>query len=361
MTVQQEQTLQEHVLIPLSRQVAAAIEAQPNQCAVNAWRTLIEFPEFFREGGHLVEGWFVIEEVAWVVMVEHVWCSIINGLIVDPSVLLLVDASTPVFYFAGLTRTYAETEALEGALFPHVRFDGAHGADGLGHPGYKAAWVAARRKAYALAMARKPPKALQFQAARSLEEPSVAHTDEEVAFPIIEGDSLNLHCSLETSRQIQAVPGQCWYNARQALLDLPSAFFPSTYVEGWVVGVWSQAIRVSEHGWIWSSRTGVVDPSIVLEGVPKRLIYVPGIQLSWLEIQQYRTTLLPLARERWNNSLEYRDACQKALERAEELAWQTGLPMLIEPGATRIVQFVDGTLQITEVAWDLPGSSTTKR
>ncbi len=357
----QEQTLQEQVLIPLSRKVAAAIGAQPNQCAVNAWRALIETPELFRKGGHLVEGWFVIEETARVVMVEHVWCSLANGLIVDPSVLLLVDASTPVFYFAGLTRTYAETEALEGELFPHVRFDGVHGADGLKHPGYKAAWVAARRKAYALAMARKPPKALQFQAARNLEEPSVSHADEEAALPIIEGDSLDLQRSLETSRQIQAVPGQCWYNARQALFDLPSAFLTSTYVEGWVVGVWSQAIRVSEHGWIWSPQTGVVDPSIVLEAVPKRLIYVPGIQLSWLEIQQYRQTLLPLARERWNDSLEYQDACQKALERAEELAWQTGLPILIEPGGTCIVRFVDGVLQITEVAWDLPGSSTTKR
>ncbi len=354
MTVPEEQTLQEHVLIPLSRKVAAALKARTNHCALNAWQALIELPALFRQGGHLVEGWFVIEEASQVALVEHVWCELANGLIVDPSVVLLVSESTPVFYFAGLRRTYAETEALEGELFPHVRFDGEHRADGLGHPGYKAAWRAARRKTYALALARKPPKALQFQRARSLEEPSASTTEEETTLPIIEGDGLDLQRSLETSRQIQAVPEQCWYNARQAMLEMPHPFVTATYVEGWVVGVWPQVIRVSEHGWIWTPQTGVVDPSIVLGSIPRRLRYVPGIRLSWWELQQYQTTRLPLAREHWPDAPAYQEACHIALEYAEALAWETGLPILIEPGGARTLRFVDGTFQMTEIVWDIP-------
>jgi hypothetical protein len=350
----QEQLLQEHVLIPLSRKVADVIRAQPNHCAVNAWRALIELPDLFREEGYLVEGWMVIEEATQVALVEHVWCCLADGRIVDPSVLLLVSEHTPVWYFAGLRRTYAETEALEGELFPHVRFEGAYGADGLGHPGYKAAWSAARRKTYALALVHKPPKALQFQSVRRGEEPTASSTEEEAVLPIIEGGSLDLQRSLDTSRQIQAVPEQCWYNARQALLEMPHAFFTATYIEGWVVGVWSHAIRVSEHGWIWTPRDGIVDPSIVLGSVPRRLQYVPGIRLSWLDLQHYQTTRLPLAREGWPDQLSYQEACQKALERAEALAWETGLPMLIEPGGARTIRVVDGTLQFSEIAWDIP-------
>ncbi len=138
---------------------------------------------------------------------------------------------------------------------------------------------------------------------------------------------------------------------------MPNTFFTSTYVEGWVVGVWSNAIRVSEHGWITRRDGSIVDPSIVLGAVPKRLIYLPGIHLSWLEIQQYRTTRLPLARERWKESPDYHEACKLALGRAEELAWQTELPILIEPGGARTLRFVGEMLQMTEVAWEVPVSS----
>ena len=352
-----EQSSRDTLLVALSRRVAAAIDAQPNHCALNAWRTLIDFPELFREAGHLVEGWCVIAEEEQVTLVEHVWCTLDDGQkIVDPSILLLVKDSTPLFYFSGLTRTYTETEALEGALFPHVRFDGVHGDDGLGHAGYKAARAAARRKVYTLALARKPPKAMEFVTARSLEEPPRLEANGEKTFPVIEGTPLDVALSLATSREIQAVPEQCWYNARQALLDMPNTFFTSTYIEGWVVGVWSSVIRVSEHGWIWTPRTGIVDPSMMLGAAPKRLVYLPGVQLSWLEIQQYRTTRLPLARERGLGGLDYQEACHKAIARAEVLAWQTGLPILIEPGGVRMVRMVGETIQMTEVAWDLPSS-----
>ncbi len=357
MPVVSEKSSSTALLVSLSRRIAKAIDAQPNHCAVNAWRTLIEFPEIFRDGGHLVEGWCVVEEKEHVSLVEHVWCEIGTGKIVDPSLLLLVEESTPVFYFAGVMRTYAETEALEGKIFPHVRFDGFHGENGLGHPGYHAAWAAARRKIYARALARKPPKAMEFVVARGPKELSPPKADEEIQTPIIEGASLDLQLSLKTNREIQAVPEQCWYNARRALLDMPNIFWTSTYIEGWVVGMWSNAIRVSEHGWIMRRDGSIVDPSIVLGSVPKRLIYFPGICLSWLELQPYRSTRLPLARETWNEGAAYHEACQSAVGRAEELAWQTELPVLIEPGGARTLRLVEGMLVMTEVAWDIPISS----
>jgi hypothetical protein len=358
MSVSSEKPLRDTILAVLSRKVAAAIGAQKNHCAANAWRALIEFPELFRRGGHLVEGWFVIEEEGQVTLVEHVWCELANGLIVDPSVLLLVPETTPVFYFPGLTRDYAETEALEGELFPHVRFDGLHGDDGLGHPGYMAARSAARRKAYALALARKPPKAMQFLTARDPKEAHPPEADVAIAPPVVEGAQLDLQRSLDTCRQIQSVSGQCWYNARKALFDMPNAFLTAVYIEGWVVGQSPDAIRVTEHGWIWMPRTGIVDPTIVLGSVPTRLAYLPGVQLSWLEMQQYRTIRLPLARERGLNSPEYQESCRNALSKAETRAWQTGLPILIEPGGVCTLRAVGETIQIAEVSWEFPVPST---
>lgn len=235
MAVFPEKPSRDTLLVALSRRIAAETDAQKNCCAANAWRALIEFPELFREGGHLVEGWLVIEEQQQITLVEHVWCELADGHIIDPSILLLLPETTPFFYFPGLLRDYAETEALEGELFPHVRFDGLHGDDGLGHPGYKAARDAARRKAYERALARKPPKAMQFFTAREMDERRPPAVGIPVALPVIEGERMDFQGSFDASREIQAEPGQCWYNARRALFEMPNAFFMATYVEGWVV------------------------------------------------------------------------------------------------------------------------------
>jgi hypothetical protein len=266
-----------------------------------------------------------------------------------------VPETTPVFYFPGLSRDYAETEALEGELFPHVRFDGLHGDDGLGHSGYQATRVAAQRKLYALALAHRPPKAMQFLPARDLEEEE--HPPEvgmEIAPPIIDEGPMDFRLSLDTCNAIQAEPGHCWSNARQAFFDMPNAFLMANYVEGWVVGQWSDAIRLIEHGWIWTPGTGIVDPTIVLKPVPLRLLYLPGVQLSWLQLQQYATARLPLARSMGLHALEYQHACQQALNKAEELAWQTGLPMVVQPGGVRMIRVVGETLQVADMAWEFP-------
>ena len=349
-----EKTLHDAMLIDLSRFLAAAIDAQPFQCSRNAWRTLVEFPELFRTGGRLVEGWFVIEELERITLNEHVWCELANGQIIDPSVLLLVPATTPVFYFPGVARDYAETEALEGELFPHVRFDGQHGEDGLGHPGYRAARRAALRKVYAQAFTRQPPKVMQFLTAQSLEAPPLAFPSAATA-PLVEGCPLDLPLSLAVSGELEAWPDHCWYNARAALVQLPSLFFSARYVEGWLVGQWAEAIRIQEHGWIETPQSGIVDPTIVLEEeIPQRLIYMPAMRLSWNALQQYLTVHLPLAREVGLHLLEYQHTCHQALARAESLAWQTGLPLVIEPGGAFRVRKVGAAFQMAEVVWDFP-------
>src|SRR5260370_27812127 len=104
-TLTTEKTLRDDLCIELSQRLAVATHAQTFHCTSNAWRALIEFPDLFRSGGRLVEGWFVIETNDRVVMNEHVWCEL-AGRIVDPSILLLVSETTPVFYFPGLSRDY---------------------------------------------------------------------------------------------------------------------------------------------------------------------------------------------------------------------------------------------------------------
>jgi hypothetical protein len=339
--------------------IAGAIGAQQHHCASNAWRALITFPEFFRHHGHLVEGWLVIEEAERVTLVEHVWCLLAHEHIVDPSILLLVPETTHVFYFSGVTRDYAETEALEGALFPHVRFDGLHGDDGLGHPGYREARTAARRKLYTLALAQRPPKAIQLFVGRDLDEESQPASAERATAPlIIEGMPLDVHLSLVTSQVIEAVSDHCWQNARQALLAMPDAFVCASYIEGWMVSEWAEEIHLTEHGWICTSRSSIVDPSLLLHPVPRRLAYFPGVQVSWLEIQAYATERLPLARSRGLSMLTYQEACQQALELAEALAWQTGLPLVIEPGRTSAIRVTGATMHLKEVIWPFPVPST---
>lgn len=353
-----EKTLHDDLLIGLSRRLATAINAQPFHCAINAWRALIAFPDLFRDGGRLVEGWFVIETAQCVVMNEHLWCELADGHIVDPSILLLVPETTPVFYFPGLRREYAETEALEGELFPHVRFEG-YGDDGLGHAGYNAAREAARRKVYALATRVRPPKGMQFLTAQDLDGVLPPEPTERVAPPPIgEQAPLNIRLSLVTAQELPACLGQCWYNARDAMLRMPQEFLAADYVEGWLLGQWKDAIRLTEHGWIETLQSGIVDPTIVLKSaLPQRLSYIPGLRLSWSQLQASATCHFPLARrypfgERLS---DYRESCQIALEKGEHLAWQTGLPLFAEPGGVMTFRGRGSALmEMEEVIWDFP-------
>jgi hypothetical protein len=175
--------------------------------------------------------------------------------------------------------------------------------------------------------------------------------------PVVEGEPLNLSLSLATSRSLPARPGRCWYNAREAILRMPQQFFSADYVEGWLIGQWADALRLIEHGWIETPHAGIVDPTIVLQEVPARLEYVPGLRLCWSRLQTHTMCPLPFARySSWREELlSYRESCQLALAKGEQLAWQTSLPLLPEPAEVTIFLGIGSViLEREKVAWDFP-------
>jgi hypothetical protein len=244
-----------------------------------------------------------------------------------------------------------------------VCFDGKHGKDGLGHPGYKAARDAARQHVFARSYAHHPPKAMQFLTAcdpDALMLPAPNPSDQAEA-PLIEGGTLDIALSLTTAEKLPACVGQCWHNARNALLSMPHPFFGAFYVEGWGVEHWRDSIRITEHGWIWSPRLGIVDPTIVLKPrVPQRLAYFPGQKRNWSSMQTSQTDALPFARHTLSGGgLAYQEACHRAIVRGEALAWETGLPLLPQPGIVTTFRLTrGGGLSLDEHPWDFPVPST---
>jgi hypothetical protein len=124
------------------------INAEWGHCYENCYPALFAFPEVFHPHGLFIEGWIVFTDSGKVVLMEHGW--LVRGIqLFDPTIVLVTMPDQPIAYFPGVTRTWPEMEALENELFPHVRFED-YGEDGMQHPGYKAAYEAA--KAHALAM-----------------------------------------------------------------------------------------------------------------------------------------------------------------------------------------------------------------
>lgn len=163
--------LKDTIAYDLSLRVAPAIGARPHECFANAWSAFIELPDLFR-GGTFVEGWLLIECEQEVQIIEHGWCVLPDEQIVDPSIVLLIEDNQRVLFFPGVRRTWRETEALEGEFFPHVRFDGKHGDDGLGNPDYNAAYETAVQIATTIAASATSPKTLTVHTAQPLSEES---------------------------------------------------------------------------------------------------------------------------------------------------------------------------------------------
>jgi hypothetical protein len=122
----------------LSLYVAFMSGAQPNHCFKDAWEALINLPQLFRGGGTYVEGWIVLEVNDEIEVIEHGWCTLPNGTIVDPAIVLLIGPEVAVQYFSGLEYSWEETLAFEHELLPRVRHS-QYGSDGMEHADYKAA------------------------------------------------------------------------------------------------------------------------------------------------------------------------------------------------------------------------------
>lgn len=165
----------------LSLMVALHTGARFGHCYQNAYPAFFVFPALFGPHGHFVEGWIVFEDRGNVVLMEHGWLMS-DDRIVDPTLVLVIDAGEPVYYFPGVLRGRAELEALENELFPHVRFSD-FGADGMGHPAYRAAYEAARAKASSLLAPGKTP--VEVRARELAEEEDAAAERERLGLHII--------------------------------------------------------------------------------------------------------------------------------------------------------------------------------
>jgi len=361
----QEQALSAHLDLSVSLDLVRTMDLAPNHCFANAWRSFILRPNLFHNAW-FIEGWFVMLKDGQVGMNEHGWICRSDGSIVDPSVLLIVPPDTPVFYFPGVARTWNETEALEGELFPYVCFDGVHGADGLLHPDYRAAREAARRKVYALACAHTPCLPMRFWHALNLDAPVPGPTSADKPAMVQnhshfdqirrgEQPVLDLSFSETVAQTIGAQAGRCWYNVRDAMLQMPHPFLFASAVEGWLIEQRNDCIQLIEHGWL-HFRDRVIDPTIVREEPGDvRLEYVPGLTFSWEEVQRWATYPLPLARF-LKVAPAYQAACHDALQRAEHLAWQTGLPVIPCPGFVLLSS--EGEHNYTLHLWEFPVPAT---
>jgi hypothetical protein len=152
------QPMQEVLDIERSRLLQQAVEATPHHSFENALKILLAFPDLFGRGA-FIEGFLLVEEPDTVLVIEHGWCEANDGAVIDPTIVLQTSPDQSVFYVAGVRRSWGETVRLmtAGKSFPAVR-DDHYGADGMGHPAYRAAFLAASEKSTALARFACPPK-----------------------------------------------------------------------------------------------------------------------------------------------------------------------------------------------------------
>ncbi len=145
----------------LSLMVAFATGAEPNYCYANAWHAILELP--LLQDAQLVEGWIVLEQPPQISVIEHCWCEYADGLIVDPSIVLLIQKGHPVFYFPGIRHDRQAVEILPCCALPYVCSVGTYGPDGMGHASYRAAYYAACKQARTRVAASSSPKSIIVQ------------------------------------------------------------------------------------------------------------------------------------------------------------------------------------------------------
>ncbi|AWM39839.1 hypothetical protein GobsT_17900 [Gemmata obscuriglobus] len=100
------------------------------------------------------------------------------------------------------------------------------------------------------------------------------HTEEDLAFfqtyqPVCGSPPKDEAGSKELGDRIRAVPKQCWFNARRAVMRLKD-FAGASYVEGWAV---CDSGMMIEHGWV--VRDGVLLDPTLPTGVE---VYFPGLE-----------------------------------------------------------------------------------
>jgi hypothetical protein len=155
---------------------------------------------------------------------------------------------------------------------------------------------------------------------------------------------LDYALSVKVANLIEAVEYRCWYNARDAMLQLPGLLLFGGYVEGWLVVPRAHEVQVIEHGWIAFREGRLLDPSIVLvEKEDQHLEYFPGLIFSWQALQEIPPdTTLPLARlmSHRRDGLghpDYKAAYDAAMARATDLATVAGTSVQVCPRQTTAI------------------------
>jgi hypothetical protein len=146
----------------LSLAIAKALKTTPHLCYMNALHTLMTlrgFPQL-----HYVEGWLLLQNAHQVVLVEHGWCEYGEQRVLDPTLALEPKTCDAIAgYFEGVVYTREEMVRLACQFLPAVRTTGHFGADGLKHPGYRAAYQAAYGYACHLATTLSPSPPVTIQ------------------------------------------------------------------------------------------------------------------------------------------------------------------------------------------------------
>lgn len=117
-------------------------------------------------------------------------------------------------------------------------------------------------------------KAIQINANGEIEPEEF--TPEEARFlsgwqPTQENIEKDFGESLRLSARVKAVPKQCWFNARKAVLKFED-YAEASYVEGWTV--FNDGLAI-EHGWV------VKDGRIIDPTLPDATVtYFPGLEFQ---------------------------------------------------------------------------------
>jgi hypothetical protein len=117
-------------------------------------------------------------------------------------------------------------------------------------------------------------KAIQINEKGEIEPEEISPEEERFLSgwkPTQENNEKDIGESLRLAARVKAVPTQCWFNARKAVLKLKD-YADASYVEGWMVFKDGLAI---EHAWVVKDGE-IIDPTLPVD----EATYFPGLEFQ---------------------------------------------------------------------------------
>lgn len=117
-------------------------------------------------------------------------------------------------------------------------------------------------------------KAIQINEKGEIEPEEISPEEERFLSgwqPVNNSDEKDFGESLRLATRVKAVPAQCWFNARKAVLKLKD-YADASYVEGWIVfnDGWA-----TEHEWVVKNGK-IIDPTLP----DVEATYFPGLEFK---------------------------------------------------------------------------------